>query len=52
MNLEEAIKTSIEYENKVKACYDEALEEVTDETAKKVYEAITGRACPESISIM
>jgi len=37
MNLEEAIKTSIEYENKVKACYDEALEQATDETAKKVF---------------
>jgi len=37
MNLEEAIKTSIEYEKKVKACYDAALEDVTDETAKKVF---------------
>jgi rubrerythrin len=37
MNLEEAIKTSIEYENKVKACYDDALEQCTDKVAKKLF---------------
>jgi len=37
MNLEEAIKTSIEYENKVKACYDEAQAQTKDEVAKKVF---------------
>ena len=30
---------------------NEHYRQVFDETAKKVYEAITGRACPESISI-
>jgi len=31
---------------------NEHYRQVFDETAKKVYEAITGRACPESIRIM
>jgi rubrerythrin len=37
MNLEQAIKTAIEYENKVYSTYKEAQEVATDEVGKKIF---------------
>jgi rubrerythrin len=40
MNLEEAIRTAIEYEGKVHKTYAEALDKATDEVAKRVFKIL------------
>lgn len=40
MNLEEAIRTAIEYEAKVHRTYSEALEKSTDEVGKRVFRTL------------
>jgi rubrerythrin len=40
MNLEEAIKTAIDYEGKVYGMYLQAMEEATDEVGKRVFKTL------------
>lgn len=40
MDLEEAIKTAIEYETKVKMVYDEALYQAPDEVGKRIFKVL------------
>ena len=40
MNLEKALKTAIEYENKVRDTYQEAAEKATSDTGKRVFNVL------------